>query len=248
MPVRLHNAKLNKEDVHHTFLRVVFTKALSGDRISDLAISRGATEITLESILQSESAKCLERPSLRTTFLVSGDAVDPLAKLWDLASDESMEGRATTKHIEIFVVHVAQAIRLVPFVSLGERRPSVLLRDLAFDVQTSSTRSKILLREIASDWLGQIRGDRSEMAYLFGLLLEELVVTNAAARKRNVLHGLDFGSRRCRAAAPVEQYVTIVFDNDHAPHCRFNDGNRVFREPSQIVLQDLVRKLRRRFG
>ena len=54
MPVRLHNAKLNKEDVHNTFLRVVFTKALSGDRISDLAISRGATEITLASILQSE--------------------------------------------------------------------------------------------------------------------------------------------------------------------------------------------------
>ena len=120
MPVRLHNAKLNKEDVHHTFLRVVFTKALSGDRISDLAISRGATEITLESILQSESAKCLERQSLRTNLLMIGGAVDLRAKLWYVTSGESMEGRETTKRMEIFVVHVAQTVGLVPFISLGE--------------------------------------------------------------------------------------------------------------------------------
>ena len=248
MPIRLRNAKLRKEDIKHVRLLVVFRKALTGETLLDLACSQGAAEITLESVLQNDSAKkCLEHPTLRATFLANNAAADMRAKLWNMAPDEFTEGRETTRCITICVVYTARTIRVVPFVSLGERRPSVPLRDFAFDVQASTPGSeKILLREIANEWLSQIRrGDRSEMAHLFGLLLEELVATNAAARKRNVIYDLDFES--C-ATGPVEQHITVIFDQEgRAPSCRLKDDLRVYDEPSLRVMHDVLRKLRRHF-
>ena len=187
----------------------------------------------------------MRHPTLRATFLANNEAVDTRARLWDAASDTG--GRGNTRHMEIFVVYTARTIRVVPFISLGDRRPSVPLRDFAFDMQAPSLRSKVLLRDVAGAWLAQVRRDHSEMAHLFGLLLEELVFSNPAARKRNLLYGLSLRYSESCTADTLEQHMTISFESDHPPRCRLNDDHRVDGRLSSRVVHDLMQNLRRHF-
>lgn len=244
MAFRLKNSKLNKDDIRHLRLLVVFRKAVSGDVLLNLAYTEGGEEVTLDSILRSDVGQQRTRhpTAVRTTYLLNDEAVDPGADLWSLASVESTEGRVTTKRVDISVVYCSRIVRIVPFVSLGDRRPSVALRDFVFDIQTPS-RSKVLLRDIASEWLGQVRGCSCEMSHVFGLLLEELVDTNRVARKRDLLYGLDLDG----AGDILEQHVTIVFESDHPPRCKLNDKNRVDDPLSPQVLHRLERDLREHF-
>ena len=187
----------------------------------------------------------MRHPTLRATFLANNEAVDTRARLWDAASDTG--GRGNTRHMEIFVVYTARTIRVVPFISFGGRRPSVPLRDFAFDMQAPSLRSKVLLRDVAGAWLAQVRRDHSEMAHLFGLLLEELVFSNPAARKRNLLYGLSLRYSESCTADTLEQHMTISFESDHPPRCRLNDDHRVDGRLSSRVVHDLMQNLRRHF-
>ena len=219
--------------------------ALSGERVLDLACSNGAAEITLGSLLRNESAACLRHPTIRASFLVNNQAVDTTAILWNLASDEFTEGRVTTKNVEICIIYAARNIRVVPFVSLGDHRPSVPLRDFGFDVQISaSSPSKVLLRDMAGAWLAQVRRAHGETAHLFGLLLEELVATNAAARERNVLYGVAFDYFEDCTTETLEQHITLIFDRDHPPRIKLNDDDQL----SPLLYRELMKHLRGHFG
>ena len=247
---RLRNAKFYKEDIKHLRLLVCFKKALSGEHVLDLECAKGAAEVTLESLLRNESAACLRHPTIRATFLVNNQAVDTNAKLWDLASDEFTKGRVTTKNMEICIVYTARNIRVVPFVSLGDHRPSVPLRGFAFDVQISaSSPSKVLLRDVSGAWLAQVRRDHRETAHLFGLLLEELVVTNGAARKRNLLYGVGLDYFEDCTTETIEQNITLIFDRDHPPRCKLNDAHRIDDDQlSPLLFHELTQHLRGHFG
>ena len=160
-----------------------------------------------------------------------------------------MEGRETIKCIDILVVYSARTIRIVPFISLGDHRLSVPLRDFAFDVQARSARSKVLLRDIAGAWLGQVRRDHCEMASLFGLLLEELVASNPAARKRNVLYGVGLEYFQACTTETLEQHITFTFDQDRPPRCKLNDEHRLDDDDLRpLVFHELMQHLRNHFG
>ena len=238
MALRLRNAKLRKEDLRAR-LRVLFANALTGETVLAAERSHGATDCTLQSLFQWERPM-VDHPQMRNTFLVDGREADPNCQPWILAKEET-EGNLTIKLLHVMVVQWLPQVRVVPFIKLNTSQRSIELREFAFDFDAPSDSNKVLLRDVAPEWLQQVRRGSSEMHKFFGALLEDLLCNNPAARKRNLAYGLgDFRND------PTEQHITIIFDRDPC-RCRLRDQHRV-HDPSPQDIDDLMVDLRRFFS
>ena len=239
MPARLRNAKLRKEDFPSLRLRVIFANALTGDTILTTQRSHGAADCTLRSLFQWERP-AVDHEQMHTKYLVDGREADSNSHPWTLAKEET-EGNVTIKPLHVLVVQWLPQVRVVPFIKLNTSQRSIELRECAFDFDAPPDSNKVLLRDVAPEWLEQIRRGNSEMHKFFGALLEDLLCNNPAARKRNLAYGLgDFRND------PAEQHITIVFDR-HLCRCKFRDQQRV-HDPSPGDLEDLMVDLRRFFS
>ena len=146
----------------------------------------------------------------------------------------------TIKLLHVMVVQWLPQVRVVPFVKLNNSQRSIELRECAFDFDAPPDSNKVLLRDVAPEWLQQVRRGNSDMHKLFGAVLEDLL-SNPDARKRNLAYGLgDFRND------PAEQHITILSDRDPC-RCKFRDQQRVY-DPSPEDLDDLMVDLRRFFA
>ena len=240
MPAHLRNAKLRKEDFLSPRLRVICANALTGDAILTTERSHDAADCTLQSLFQWERPVVVDHEQMHTTYLVDSRETDCNSNPWTLAKEE-MEGNVTMKILHVVVVQWLPQVRVVPFVKLNNSQRSIELREFAFDFDAPPDSNKVLLRDVAPEWLQQVRRGSSEMHKFFGALLEDLLCNNPAARKRNLVYGL--GDVR---NDPAEQHITIIFDRDPC-RCKFRDQHRV-HDPSPEDLEDLIGDLRRFFS